>query len=159
MYFFVIPVTTSKTTPLTCCLISCEVEGVVGVHYFFSFTAYKAASGGSCFQCGTAKSILGSMQIISLRQQKSNPQLLLLGAIVLAITGSRSNTRGYNFRLKCRKIIYVKAYDKIDATIACLRMHSRGIQTLPLHACENNFACICCLRNFAHICYIIYPLD
>ena len=40
------------------------------VHYFFSFTAYKAVSGGSCLQCETAKGISGSTQIVSPEQQK-----------------------------------------------------------------------------------------
>ena len=47
------------------------------VHYSFTFTVYKVASGGSCLWCGTAKSIPGSTQIVFLGQQKSNPQLVL----------------------------------------------------------------------------------
>ena len=44
-------------------------------HYSFSFTAYKAASGGSDLWCGTAKSFSGSTQIVFLGQQKSSPQV------------------------------------------------------------------------------------
>ena len=47
------------------------------VHYSFTFTVYKAVSGGSCLWCETAKSISGSTQIVFLGQQKSNPQLVL----------------------------------------------------------------------------------
>lgn len=47
------------------------------VHYSFTFTVYKAAIGRSYLWCGTAKSISGSTQIVSMGQQKSSPQLVL----------------------------------------------------------------------------------
>ena len=62
---------TSKRNPPICCLISCEVKGVVYhqvsiygnlvVHYSLGFTAYKAASGGVFLRCGTPRTLRKGM--------------------------------------------------------------------------------------------------